>query len=84
MANIYRLSQIHNQKYDTYDSVIVVADTEEEAVLIHPAAGEIWYAPDESWNKWDVAWASAEHLTVELVGTTELTSQVLLASFNAG
>lgn len=35
--NIYLLSQTENNGYDTYDSCVVIAETEKEAKLIHPA-----------------------------------------------
>ena len=39
--NIYLLTQDVNVDYDTYDAAIVCAESEEEAVKIHPD-GEIW------------------------------------------
>ena len=34
--NIYKISQEVNSEYDTYDSAIVLAESEEVARLIHP------------------------------------------------
>lgn len=34
--NLYRISQEENQKYDTYDSAVVAADSSDIAKLIHP------------------------------------------------
>ena len=34
--NLYLLTQDVNMDWDTYDSVIVCAESEEEAVKIHP------------------------------------------------
>ena len=34
--NIYKLSQTINNDYDTFDSCIVIAKNEEEAVKVHP------------------------------------------------
>ncbi len=47
--NLYKLSQNINNGYDTYDSCIVAAETEEEAREIHPSSfvthyrGGAWY-----------------------------------------
>jgi hypothetical protein len=35
--NIYRISQNINDRYDTYDSAVVCAETEDEARKIHPS-----------------------------------------------
>ena len=47
--NLYLLTQDVNMGWDTYDSAIVCAESEEEAVKIHPN-GEIGVA-DESIEK---------------------------------
>lgn len=45
---IYKLSQGLNNDYDTYDSVIVAAENEEEARRIHPSEFVTHYKD----NKW--------------------------------
>ena len=64
--------------YDTYDSCIVAADTEQEARQISPA----------SYNKfgYSSSWCtSPENVTVEYLGLTErVISGIILSSFNAG
>jgi hypothetical protein len=72
--NIYRLSQTVNNDYDTYDSAVVVAESEEAARETKPPY------PDYSW-------AQPADITVELIGIalpsyTEGT--IICASFNAG
>jgi len=72
--NIYRLSQTVNNDYDTYDSAVVVAESEEAARETKPP-----YAAD--------SWAQPADITVELIGIalpsyTEGT--IICASFNAG
>ena len=72
--NIYRLSQTVNNGYDTYDSAVVVADSEE-------AARETKFPSP------DYTWAQPADITVELIGIalpsyTEGT--IICASFNAG
>jgi hypothetical protein len=78
--NIYRITQDEHRGYDTYDSAIVVAESENEAKKITPD-GNSFRANFSS------VWATKpENVTVELVGTTDLfpTGTVLCASFNAG
>lgn len=81
--NLYYLTQDSNNDYDTYDSVIVAAKSEDEARVIHPA-GE----PLPHWNPWEQSsWVPSPDLVkVYLIGTAiEGTEQgVVLASFNAG
>lgn len=49
--NIYFLSQTENNNYDTYDSCVVIAETEEEAKLIHPS-GNTYNTYFKDINKW--------------------------------
>jgi len=77
--NIYLIAQTQNARYDTYDSAIVAAPSEQAAKEITPD-GNPWDSP---WSGWC---SSAEHVTVKLLGTaTEGTEAgVILGSFNAG
>ena len=81
--NLYLLMQNVTMGYDTYDSVVVAAETEEEARLIHP---ENW--SDNPWNRrYAHSWAiSPEDVTVELLGVAVegIEKGVILSSFNAG
>lgn len=62
-----------NVDYDTYDSAVVAAETEEEAKVIQPSRfGSGWCAPE------DVA---VEYLGEAKEGTVK---GVICASFNAG
>ena len=87
--NLYLIKQDTNNDYDTYDSAIVVATSEEEARTIHPA-GHRWISETESWNTdWRVpySWVYPENVTVQLIGTATTDAKagdVILASFNAG
>lgn len=79
--NIYYISQDENNDYDTYDSMVVVANSEEEAKQIHPRR-DGWI--DNIWNVWA---SSPERVKVELVGTASNKYRepgIILASFNAG
>lgn len=49
---LYCISQIKNIDYDTYDSAVVIAESEEDARLIHPFDDTI------SWNKTENMWYS--------------------------
>jgi ribosome biogenesis protein Tsr3 len=67
---IYLVSQNENNEYDTYDSLIVSANSEEEARKITPKFG--WASNLDNVN--------VEHIG-EYIGTE---SKIILASFNAG
>lgn len=83
--NLYLIKQNMNCGYDTYDSAVVIANSEEEAKTIHPQ-GYRW--ENGSWNtKWSFnAWCAPEHVAVELIGTATSgeAGNVIIASFNAG
>ena len=78
MSNIYRISQDANNDYDTYDALVVIADSKEEARKITPN-------DDNYLDKRE--WAPEEFVKVELIGinTTDLLSgSIILTSYNAG
>ena len=78
--NLYLITQSENNDYDTYDSVIVAASTEDVARNTHPSAG--------GWEHSAHTWASSpDKVSVELIGTTDKEygdGELILASFNAG
>lgn len=79
--NIYLLTQEESTSWDTFDSVVVAAKTEEDAKSIHPWEGRYTGV----WNSG--VWASEpESVTAKLIGTAiEGTERgVILGSFNAG
>jgi hypothetical protein len=81
--NLYLLEQSVNNGYDTYDSVVVAAETEEEAKFIHPSEYE------KNWDGKDCRfsdWCDVKDISVTLIGTatTDTKKGVVLASFNAG
>lgn len=61
--NIYLLSQSKNKGYDTYDSCVVLAETEEEARKIFPKvddeANVVW---SDVYQCWVEQWYTDEHL----------------------
>ena len=79
--NLYKLTQTVNNNYDTYDSFIAAAETEEEVKVMIPYTGDF---PDiyDTVNDW----ALPEHVEVELIGKAEehIQKGVILASFRAG
>ena len=94
--NIYKLSQTINDDYNTYDSCIVIAENEEEAIKIHPNGRQNWdargrklensYSVYENFNIDD--WVEIEDIKVELIGiadeSLDTDIEVVCASFNAG
>lgn len=89
--NIYLVSQDENGGYDTYDSFVCVAKSEEEARLFHP---EGWIMTlDEKGglplhhNGWSLtSWAfSIDEVKVKHIGVADDSykeSQVLIASYH--
>lgn len=95
---LWLLTQDQNRGYDTYDSAVVAAETEDDARKIWPGYGDLkWVGEidDGYWadNKGKAGhymvdcWAAHIHLiTVAELGeaNSELPAGVVLASFNAG
>jgi len=80
---LYKLSQDENDFYDTYDSVVVAAETEEEAKFIHPEETIIdWGGIDGRLE----SWCNVDHVKVEYIGEAKGGTEkgVILGSFNAG
>ena len=77
---LWVISQTVNRGYDTYDSAVVAAETEEEARNILPSG--------ESWDDAHLygVWASKpSEVTVEYLGVTDRDiAGIILSSFNAG
>lgn len=96
---IWKISQNVNNDYDTYDSAIVYAETENDARSTHPNPNWENYAsythegPTSQYNMaerqyaWTNRWASVDDVKVEHIGEAhweQNTPGVILASFNAG
>lgn len=99
MTKLWLVKRTDQAWYDEWDSMIVAAETKEEAVSYHPnryaRARRVdgywkWFREDpkstlhvESCNP--SGWSSLDKLTVEYLGTTDRDIKgVVLASFNAG
>lgn len=78
---IYLISQDTNTNYDTYDSAIVCAASQEEARQIHPE-GVHQIFPEKVGG----TWCQPSQVQVEYIGQAayHIKPGVVLASFNAG
>ena len=77
---LWIISQNENNDYDTYDSAVVAAETEDEARVTMPSEFE-------EFGKAYGAWCSGpDKVKVELIGKAVSGTEagVVLASFNAG
>ena len=92
--NIYLISQTKNKNYDSYDSAVVVAESEYEACIIHPGgkkmrvdSGGYFISTQESDCKFD--WVtnpddvSVELIAENVVGVHQYVT-IICASYNAG
>jgi hypothetical protein len=75
---LWRLSQHARSGWDTYDSAVVAANTEEEARAIHPGGYED--DEDDSWPR-DRACVDVQYLGEAV---DNILFGIVVASFNAG
>ena len=85
---LWLLSQNENNGYDTYDSCVVAAETESDAVRIHPYSrwlqegdGLLWEDEFPTWAKTPQT-VKAKYIGEAAEGITA--GEVICASFNAG
>ena len=79
--NIYRVSQTKNIDWDTYDSFVIAAETEEEARNTYPTGIKIKVNDYIDFG----AWCEPMYVKVEMIGTAvDGVCGVICASFNAG
>ncbi len=78
--NLYKISQTENSNYDTYDSAIVAAESEEIARNIHPDGDSYWNNSCGSWC------TTPDQVIIELIGKAIKNTKrgIILTSFNAG
>ena len=78
--NLYLLEQVENTTYDTFDAMVVAAETKEKARTILPPERHI------EWGDKYSSWASdPSYVTAIFIGTGDHESgEIILASFNAG
>lgn len=88
---LFLISQTDHNHYDTYDSAVVAAETEEIAKTIKPSnqAGKpVEFIPENSsmWDRYS-AWVNdPKRVTAEYIGEAKEGTKtgVILSSFNAG
>ena len=80
---LWLISQDAERGYDTYDSAVVAAETEDQARMIHPDGHD-----ESRWeDKRFLTWAAEPFLVkVEYLGEAKPGTEkgLILASFNAG
>lgn len=88
---LWLISQTENGWYDTYDSAVVAAYSEDEARQIHPRGSNFHEDAKEAWRAWDGTfrdWASHPNSVVAIrvgVASTKIKSgEVICSSYNAG
>ena len=88
---LWLLNQITNNNYNTYDSCVVTAETEEDARCIHPSEGNYWGKEVMSWwcgsyrHTDNNGWVKPNEVKVTYLGETPLGGGVVVcSSFNAG
>lgn len=79
---LWLISQNENNGWDTYDSAVVAAETEEDARKTHPSKSG-WPTGDYHYGTWVTSpdTVTAEYLGIAKEGTA---AGVICASFNAG
>lgn len=96
MSKLYLLTQTVNNGYDTYDSCVVCADSEEEARYISPREYDMWH--DNAWHfkytdgrieetlSGGMQWALPKDIRIKYLGEADkaIKKGVICASFNAG
>lgn len=88
---LWLISQTDNNWYDTYDSAVVAAETEEAARLTYPDGDRFWngsrwlYDEDRILDLGHSCWTTPDKVSVRfLAHGYEGEAGVILASFNAG
>lgn len=83
--NLYKIWQTVNDDYDTYDSAVVAADSEQEAILMHPD-GTSEVNKKRFTNDDYSGWCESKDVQVSKIGTANngFVKGVIVASFNAG
>lgn len=81
--NLYLLKQEENKTYDSYDSCVVCAATEEDAKTINPDDSGITFTPTEKFPYWA---RTFEGVMCKYIGVAAegMKRGVIVASYNAG
>jgi len=90
MSKIYLLKREEAARggWDTFDSLVVVADSEDEARLIHPEESWCYSSRADLWEDNSYTWVNTpEEVIVAEVGEANDNQEagtIVCASFNAG
>ena len=86
--NLYKIWQDVNNNYDSYDSAVVVAPSEEVARTIHPNGWDAFTGSHgNDFASYNYDWAfTLEQVKVKYLGKADplLNAGVVVASYNAG
>jgi regulator of replication initiation timing len=87
-VKLWLISQKENDGYDTFDSAVVAAETEEDAKQIHPASYDSLISSDQHWQDWWSCWAKTpDEVSARCIGDAVegiAAGEIICASFNAG
>ena len=84
LMNLYLLDRTDDVGYSEFDSMVVAARSEEEALTFHPYNG--MFGNDWKDTSEYPSWTTPEYITITQIGTTKYIkrSSVVITSFNAG
>lgn len=84
--NLYLISQDKNLRWDTYDSAVVCANSEEDARIIHPDGRSNYCPKSPESSMFTHDWTTPANVQVKLIGVSDdnIPRGVVCASFNAG
>lgn len=88
--NLYKISQVIVDGYDTYSDAVVAAESAELATRVHPSDFIDAWDPNRSNEDWEdcSTWAPhPKHVRAEYLGTADgslSANEVICASFHAG
>jgi hypothetical protein len=85
IMKLFLIHQRENNGYDTYDSAVVCAETEDDARHTNPGSGE--RMKDGDWDYSFISWCSSpDRVVVEYLGEASdgIVPGIICASFNAG
>lgn len=92
MKNVYLVERTDEVDYDEYFGFVIICDNEDIARKTHPRDKIYWKDSKWLYKRNDsilpyLNWVGAtdiDSLKITLIGTSELESQIVFTSFNAG
>lgn len=80
---LWLISQVENNDYDTYDSMVVAAETQEEAQKTPPFLCPDYWDSTANRHRWAT---TLDKVDVEYIGEAKESTQagIICASFNVG